>query len=111
MYTLTRVATLVMVAINLFNLDAATPIDCQVCAIFFLTSFGPPSDKSCSQDYDGFPVCMRPITPQSFEDEVLSLAFPFSLGLSLPSPRFLFVVDRASNVRFPQVLWQPFRNS
>ena len=34
-YSLTRVLTLVMVAINIYNLDATTPINCHVRATLF----------------------------------------------------------------------------
>lgn len=33
-YSLTRVATLVVVAINIFNLDVTTPINCQITMVF-----------------------------------------------------------------------------
>ena len=34
-YSFTRVATLVMVAINIYNLDSTNPINCHVCATLF----------------------------------------------------------------------------
>ena len=65
---------------------------------------------ACSQDHDGFPVCTHPRLTPIFEDVALNPGFfPFSLGSSLPSPRLVFIVDPASNVRF--LLWQPLRNS
>ena len=45
-YSLTRAATLLTVAINIFNLDATTAIDCQVRPILFLASFDPPLIRS-----------------------------------------------------------------
>jgi hypothetical protein len=41
-------------------------------------------------------------------DEALSPLLPLFLDLSLPSHRFLFTVDRASDVRF--LLWQSLLN-
>ncbi len=42
-YSFTRVVTLVLVALNLYNIDTTTQINCQVRATSFLTSFLPAS--------------------------------------------------------------------
>jgi len=89
-----------MVAVNIYNLDATSPINCQVCVGTYYSS-----RPSARPLIDYVPkitmgsqfVCTIPIS----EDGALSPVFiPFSLDLSLPNHRFLLAVDRASDVRF-----------
>jgi hypothetical protein len=107
-YSLTRVATLAPVALNIFSLDSTTPIHCQVCAKSSVAPVRPLFNRSCSQGYNQFPVCAHPNTTRFSKIELLALFVPFSLDLSLSGPCCLFAVDLTSHVCL--LLWQSLRS-